>query len=141
MNNGYITPVKITLLLCFAIHCIFPAYASDAHSGNNSYANMSMLAQAQAAATDSIIAPNIFTPNGDKKNDLFEVTSSDGRQVSLKIFSRAGVLIYSIKATICQWDGYSLSGQQMANGVYYYVAEVPGSSPKISKSGFVHLFR
>ncbi|MDR2036517.1 MAG: gliding motility-associated C-terminal domain-containing protein [Bacteroidales bacterium] len=93
------------------------------------------------AANDSIVAPNVFTPNDDGINDVFKVTSSNGGTVSLKIFTRAGVLVFSIKAKICEWDGRSSSGEKMANGVYYYTAEVPGSSPKISKAGFVHLFR
>jgi len=97
-------------------------------------------AKAQAA-TDSIIAPNVFTPNGDGKNDFFEVRSNEGQVVSLKIYTRAGVLIFSVSAKICIWDGNSLSGEKMANGAYYYTAEVPGSTPKVSKKGFVHLFR
>ena len=91
--------------------------------------------------TAEIIAPNVFTPNGDDKNDIFEVTSTGGEVVALKVFTRAGVLVFSIEARRCRWDGRSLSGREMANGIYFYTAEVPGSSPKISKSGFVHLYR
>jgi len=91
--------------------------------------------------TDSIIAPNVFTPNGDGINDVFEVTSRNGNVVSLRVYTRAGVLVFSIQAVRCRWDGYSLSGQQMATGVYYYTAEIVGSSPRISTSGFVHLYR
>jgi gliding motility-associated-like protein len=90
---------------------------------------------------DSIVAPNVFTPNGDKKNDTFEVTSKEEQVVSLKIYTRAGVLVFRITAKRCVWDGCSLNGQEMANGVYYYTAEIGDSSPKISKHGFVHLYR
>ena len=107
-------------------------------SGKSSGVTDNATTQAQ---TDSIVAPNVFTPNHDGKNDFFEVTSSDESPVSLKIFTRAGTLIFSMEAKICQWDGYSQSGQKMANGVYYYTAEVAGSSPKIAKKGFVHLYR
>ena len=88
---------------------------------------------------DSIIVLNVFTPNSE--NEVFEVTSKDNKDVSLKIYTRAGVLVFSIEAQRCRWEGNSLSGEPMANGVYFYTAEVSGSSPKISKSGFVHLFR
>ncbi len=100
--------------------------------------DMNAMAQANE---DAIVAPNVFTPNGDGKNDVFEVTSSEGNTVSLKIFTRAGVLVFSIEAKRCRWDGRSLSGQEMTNGVYYYTAEVRGASPKVNKCGFVHLFR
>ena len=91
--------------------------------------------------SDEIIAPNVFTPNGKGNNDVFEVTATSGEKVFLEIFTRAGVLVFSIKAERCRWDGCSLSGQQMANGVYYYTAEVVDSSPKISKKGCVYLYR
>ncbi|MDR3094163.1 MAG: gliding motility-associated C-terminal domain-containing protein [Bacteroidales bacterium] len=96
---------------------------------------------AEQVATDSIVAPNVFTPNGDGENEFFEVTSSAGNVVVLKVFTRAGVLIFSITAKTCKWDGCSQNGDEMAQSVYFYIAEVPGSSPKVSKSGFVHLFR
>jgi len=91
---------------------------------------------------DYIIAPNVFTPNGDGENDFFIVKSSNDQQiVLLNIYTRAGVLIFTIEARTCVWDGYSIDGRKMSNGVYYYTAEVRGSSPKVSKVGFVHLFR
>jgi gliding motility-associated-like protein len=106
--------------------------------GNSAYEIHASVTQ---ATTDSIIAPNVFTPNGDDKNDIFEVTANSGEPVTLKIFTRAGALVFSVTAKRCRWDGCSQSGEKMAEGVYYYTAEVPGSSPKISKNGFVHLFR
>ena len=91
--------------------------------------------------TDYIIAPNVFTPNGDDENDFFIVKSENNQPVSLKVYTRQGVLVFSIEARVCAWDGCSLSGQPLATGVYYYTAEVRGSSPKVSKCGFVHLYR
>ena len=82
-----------------------------------------------------------FSPDHDKRNDFFIVKSSNDEPVSLKITTRAGVLIFSIEAKLCVWDGCSLSGQPMTNGVYFYTAELRGTSPKVSKSGFVYLYR
>jgi len=97
------------------------------------------VAENDADDDDYIIVLNVFTPDGD--NEAFEVKSKDNKEVSLKIYTRAGVLVFSIEAQRCRWDGYSLSGEPLAIGVYYYTAEVNGSSPKVSKSGFVHLYR
>jgi gliding motility-associated-like protein len=131
--------------ICRLFACVFvftvylyPDHAVAVNSGK--YSGLEAGAALQAT-TDSVVAPNVFTPNNDGVNDLFEVTSSGGNTVSLKIFTRAGVPVFSITSKICQWNGRLLSGEEMANGVYYYIAEIPGSSPKISKSGFVHLFR
>ena len=90
---------------------------------------------------DSII---VFTPNGDGRNDVLEVTSKNGNKVALKIFTRAGVLVFSIEAERCRWDGYSLTGKPLANGIYFYTAEtteIYDSSPKISINGFIYLYR
>ena len=94
----------------------------------------------------SIIAPNVFTPNGDGVNDVFEVRSTEeSNVVSLEIYTRAGVLVFSIEAKRCRWDGNSLTGQPLANGVYYYTAEIiketSDTSSKNSKCGFFHLYR
>ena len=135
MNNANLWPmraIQLIILLLITGWCLPPVYASGNDAGAFAMAPL---------ATDEIIAPNVFTPNGDDKNDVFEVVSKEGNPVILKIFTRTGVLIFSSEAKRCRWDGRSLSGEEMANGVYYYTAEVPGSSPKVFKSGFVHLFR
>jgi len=92
---------------------------------------------------DLIVVCNVFTPNDDpgKTNNFFEVRSEKGNVVSLEIFTRAGALVFRIEAQKCVWDGYTLSGQPMPSGIYFYTAEVPDSSPKVSKSGFVYLYR
>ena len=100
------------------------------------------LADCIAQEADFIVAPNVFTPNGDGTNDIFEVRSNEGKKVSLKIYTRAGVLIYAVEAERCRWDGNSLSGMKMSTGVYYYSAEIVGSTSRNArKSGFVHLYR
>jgi len=87
-----------------------------------------------------IIVSNVFTPDGDEKNDYFEVTTKDkAKEVSLKIYTRAGVLVFSIEALRCVWDGCTLSGQPMVAGIYHYTAEVVGT--EIKKNGFVYLYR
>ena len=90
---------------------------------------------------EHIIVSNVFSPNSTINKNYFEVKSSDDQPVSLEIFTRAGVLVFSIEAELCIWDGCSLSGQPMAAGIYFYAAEVRDSSPKISKCGYVHLYR
>ena len=127
--------IKSVMFAAIAAGCLLPMHAGEKSA--NRYINANLAMQAE----DAILAPNVFTPNGDGDNDVFEVKSSEDNTVSLKIYTRAGVLIFSIEAKLCRWDGCSLTGQQMATGVYYYTAEVRGSTPKVTKCGFVHLFR
>ena len=131
MDHEHLKPMRVIQFVILVVvlgWCFSPVYVT----GNNA---------GLQAATDSIIAPNVFTPNGDGKNDFFEVRSKEDQVVSLKVYTRAGVLVFSISARRCVWDGCSLNGEKMANGVYYYTAEVRGSSPKVSKNGTVHLYR
>ncbi|WP_187320188.1 gliding motility-associated C-terminal domain-containing protein [Hymenobacter citatus] len=58
--------------------------------------------------------PNIFTPNHDRINDFFEVTTSCPPQ--LQIFSRWGAKVYESVAYHNDWDG----GTQ-PDGIYYYL--------------------
>ena len=127
--------IQLTLLsaLPFIFAAIFGWSFIPAHGA--------LYAMAQTPTTDSIVAPNVFTPNGDGENDVFEVKSSDNDEVvSLKIYTRSGVLVFSIEAKLCRWDGRSLSGQPMATGIYYFTAEVRNSSTK-PQCGFIHLYR
>ena len=134
MNNGILKPARIAQF--FFLAAVIAWCFSPVHTLGKEVGNFSM-----AQVADSIVAPNVFTPNGDGNNDVFEVVSKGNNTVSLKIFTRAGVLVFSSEAKRCRWDGLSLNGQEMANGIYYYTAEVLGLSPKVSKCGFLHLFR
>ena len=124
--------IQLVFLSAFFLWCFSPVSVMGK--------SFEMFPKSNAEENDSIVAPNVFSPNSTSIN-YFEVKSSDNQPVNLKIYTRAGVLLFSIEARSCIWDGYSLSGQPMATGVYYYTAEVRNSSPKISKSGFFHLFR
>ena len=90
------------------------------------------------APADSIIVSD--TPIGGGDKDFFEVKSEKGNLVSLKIFDRSGTLIYSAEAKKCGWNGRSSSGEKM-EGVYFYLAEVSGVSPKITGRGTLKLGR
>ena len=91
------------------------------------------------AESDVINIPyNAFWPDSpDVEKQFFKVESNNSQPVSLNVYTRAGVLIFSIEARICLWNGYTLSGQPMPTGVYFYTAEMP----EVSKSGFVYLYR
>jgi len=95
----------------------------------------------QTPADSIIVSNNVFTPNGDGGDGkIFEVRSSNEDDVvSLKVFNRFGSLVFSTEAKVCRWNGQSSNGQKMADGTYFFVAEVSEMSPKISKRGAVTL--
>jgi len=82
-----------------------------------------------------LIIPNIFTPNGDEKNDLFEIdfkTTSDIDDYKkyfnydLEIYNRWGNLLYTggkaVDGEESLWDGVNeKSGKPVKEGVYFYI--------------------
>lgn len=110
--------------------------------------------------------PNIFTPNGDGYNDVFQAYNIDQsssneysfgfekcprfvESVEIKIVNRWGKEIYNYKSSgentiLINWDGRSFDGQVVPAGVYYYVADVkfdvlnPAEAIQQIK-GFVHV--
>ena len=85
---------------------------------------------------------NIFTPNGDNKNDIFKLRGLGfcNTTYTMEIFNRWGQKVYSGTYPGDNfWDGNTLSGEKADEGVYYYVLT---SSPSNSSSkGFVTLIR
>jgi gliding motility-associated-like protein len=76
---------------------------------------------------DPLIIPNVFTPNGDGYNDFFVISGIDtysGSEVT--IFSRWGQKVYE-KVNYdndMPWDGKDMQGNQLADGVYFYVIKL-----------------
>lgn len=66
---------------------------------------------------DSIIIPNVITPNGDGINDLFQLNSP---VVTTEVFNRWGQRIF-ISYNDAFWDGRTTSGIESPEGTYYYI--------------------
>jgi len=70
--------------------------------------------------------PNMFTPNGDERNDFFIPFPYSGvEKIDLQIFNRWGNLIFSTQDPAIKWDGkIQDTNQPVSDGVYYYVCDV-----------------
>ncbi|NEU06848.1 T9SS type B sorting domain-containing protein, partial [Flavihumibacter sp. R14] len=84
-------------------------------------------------------ANNILSPNGDGKNDKFEIKNLDMYpNNTVKIFDRAGREIYSKKSYTNEWDG-SFQGAPLIEDTYYYIVDFgPGLG---KKKGFITIVR
>jgi gliding motility-associated-like protein len=81
-----------------------------------------------------VVAPNIFTPNNDGKNDALEFLYLEFLPDNhLTVRNRWGGLVYEKSGYRNNW-----SGDDLAEGVYYYVLLINGREPK---EGYVHLVR
>jgi gliding motility-associated-like protein len=69
--------------------------------------------------------PNVFSPNGDNINDVFEPFPwKFVDSVDVQIFNRYGALVFTTKDPNIQWRGEHIDGGRCADGVYFYTARV-----------------
>jgi len=89
-----------------------------------------------------IILPNIFTPNGDGKYDLFTIDTKGVSEVLVTIYNRWGQKVGKVDRIDGNWDGKTLEGSLAPSGVYYYNAEAKSADgKKATKEGFFTLLR
>ncbi|RFS13285.1 gliding motility-associated C-terminal domain-containing protein, partial [Emticicia sp. C21] len=72
----------------------------------------------------TVMLPNVFTPNGDGKNDTFTPMTCSAfiQNIDIEIYNRYGLKVYqSGSSNILSWDGRSSSGSEMPSGTYYYL--------------------
>ena len=114
-------------------------------SGDVAQLSESQLLRAEIVAADSVgdtlEIPNVFTPNGDQVNDYFEVTTDGINVYEFSVFTRTGTRIYHSLSPRIFWDGNSLDGKELKDGIYYYVIEEQGGTSPFETAGFIYLFR
>jgi gliding motility-associated-like protein len=88
--------------------------------------------------TNNENTPNIFSPNGDGRNDIFYIPGiCKGETVQMDIFDRWGILMFSTAARKEGWDGRTTAGVEANEGTYYFVVKLKDSNYK----GFILLTR
>lgn len=80
---------------------------------------------------------NIFTPNGDGQNDFFVIEGiTEFPQSTLIVYNRWGNAVYESKDYRNGWRG-----DELPDGVYYFIAEINKPGGKEANAGYVHLVR
>jgi len=86
---------------------------------------------------DTLSIPNIFTPNYDGANDLFEITGlTKGDKV--QIYNRWGTLVFETESAKMFWDGFTTSGEPCNSGVYYYIVTLQSGE---TRKGYLTLLK
>ncbi|RYD53542.1 MAG: gliding motility-associated C-terminal domain-containing protein [Sphingobacteriales bacterium] len=71
-----------------------------------------------------VFVPNAFTPNGDNKNDLFQVMNlSINRLTEMRIYNRWGTEVCNTTDNTRGWDGL-YKGVPQESGVYKYIIRI-----------------
>ena len=71
--------------------------------------------------------PNVFTPNDDNVNDVFNLKGDGLKTISAKIYNRWGQLVYEWETINGGWNGVTLSGINAPDGTYFYVINASGN--------------
>ena len=141
----------MTLARSFAITCLsfllFQGVSGQHPDALNGSVQLTaeQMVMLDSLAADSTLSeldiPNVFTPNGDGYNDYFEVTTDGTTVYEFTVFTRSGARVYYSLSPRIFWDGKSNGGQDLKEGVYYYVIEETESQEPYGMAGFMHLFR
>ena len=84
-----------------------------------------------------LFIPNIVTPNGDSKNDVFRIESKWLERVDVQIFDRWGKKVSELKAPNDYWNPVDFS-----EGTYYYTANCTGyDGVNYETSGYFQVYR
>ena len=70
--------------------------------------------------------PNVFTPDGNGKNDEFRVAYRSIREFHCWVYNRWGKLVYEWTDPAKGWDG-TINGRPAAEGAYFYVIRAMGT--------------
>jgi gliding motility-associated-like protein len=72
---------------------------------------------------DIVFVPNVFSPNGDNTNDVFQAyPTKDAEVVSVMIYNRWGDLVFKSTDTLKGWNGL-VNGTTVAPDVYVYAVQ------------------
>ena len=93
---------------------------------NNAYCQSDSMEAKVTIAESYLAVPNVFTPNGDGKNDEFRVAYRSLREFHCWVYNRWGKLVYEWTDPAKGWDG-TINGRPAAEGAYYYVIRALGT--------------
>jgi len=106
------------------------AFEIDPDQANNTALNQKTIAD--------IMIPNVFTPNGDNKNETFRIPGLEKyTENEITIMNRWGNTVYAKKGYKGDWTGDGLS-----EGTYFYLLKVKAGSNKWEVyKGYITLLR
>ncbi|MFK8044119.1 MAG: gliding motility-associated C-terminal domain-containing protein [Crocinitomicaceae bacterium] len=96
------------------------------------------------ALTETILAPNVFTPGGFPNNTFFFPGLDEGiADFTCMVFNRYGVKVFEFVDAVDEWDGnHFKSGKPCADGVYFYTYSATATNgTEFVGEGQIHLMR
>lgn len=102
---------------------------------------LSVAVSGTTLSTKEIFVPNVFTPNGDGKNDILYVYGNYIASIKFLIFNQWGELIFQSDNINTGWNGM-YKGRMQPMGVYVYALKVVlQDGTVINKKGSINLIK
>jgi gliding motility-associated-like protein len=116
-DTSFVFRQQNSVVGCFAV------VAVDSAGNRSAYSNF-ICTDNTACPLYSL--PNVFTPNGDGRNDLYvPICNASVDHVDMKIFSRWGRTVYTTSDPAILWDGTDRDMKSAcADGTYFYICDV-----------------
>jgi gliding motility-associated-like protein len=82
--------------------------------------------------------PNAISPNGDGKNDFFEVPNiTNYNKIELVVYNRWGSLVFEDKNYANKWNGINIQGSPLTEDTYFYTLKLD----EVARRGFIIIKR
>ena len=94
-----------------------PIIRNSNPSANEIVANPEITTKEQES---TVLLPNIFTPNGDGKNDFLSIKIGEVTEFSVVILNQANKVIFTSNDPNFLWDGFATNGEISPAGTYVY---------------------
>ena len=107
------------------------------------YTSFSDFAIAKLTTVSNNVLPNYISPNGDGKNDVWniDVVKRIYPNLEVAIYNRWGNMVYRSNGVYNNdWRGNHYDGEDLPDGVYYYIIHLDKNT-ELTKTGFVQVMR
>lgn len=96
-------------------------------------------------STYNPVVPNVFSPNGDGKNDEFELPIDEHDRcfdvLHVEIYNRWGLKVFESDDPLFKWDGKDMDGTILKQGTYYVLLQGYFGAKEVTNQFPVTLFR
>lgn len=89
--------------------------------------NIEVLSLVKSSISD---IQNIFTPNGDGKNDILLIEGENIKEFKATVYNQNGTVVFEWNTISGFWDGKDMNNQPVADGTYFLVVNALGEDSK-----------